>query len=104
MRLELAGATPGETALWKKVVDEVAEGVAPGKPTKVFIADAGFGGVPMVIYAAKKDIFIIACIKKDHAGFPQARLLKEMETAKSGCWLTMTYTIEGVEVVAVAYR
>jgi hypothetical protein len=104
LRLELAGSTPGGTTLWKKVVDDVAEGVAPGMPTKAFIADAGFGCVPMVIYAAKKGIFIIACIKKYHAGFPQARLLKEMEAAKSGCWLTMTCTIEGVEVVAVAYK
>jgi len=104
LRLELAGSTPGGTTLWKKVVDDVAEGVAPGMPTKAFIADAGFGCVLMVIYAAKKGIFIIACIKKYHAGFPQARLLKEMEAAKSGCWLTMTCTIEGVEVVAVAYK
>jgi hypothetical protein len=44
----------------------------------VFIADAGFGCVPMVIYAAKKGIFIIACIKKNHAGFPQVRLLKDI--------------------------
>jgi hypothetical protein len=104
LRLEQAGSTPGGTTLWKKIVDGAAEGVAPGKPTKVFIADAGFGCVPMAIYAAKKGIFIIACIKKYHAGFLQARLLKEMETTKSGCWLTMTCTIEGVEVVAVAYK
>jgi hypothetical protein len=78
LRLEQAGSAPGGTPLWKKVVDDAAEGVAPGKPTKVLIADAGFGCVRMVIYAAKMGIFIIACIKKYHAGFLQARLLKEM--------------------------
>ena len=33
LRLEQAGSTPGGTPLWKKVVDDAAEGVAPGKPT-----------------------------------------------------------------------
>lgn len=109
-----AGSTPGGTPLWKEIVDDVVEGVvsphgfalpiSSGKYTRVFCADAGFGCVPMVVYAAKKGIAIIACVKKYHAGFPQERLAKEMETARSGCWLTATCTIDGAEVVAVAYK
>ena len=100
--------------MYKKIVDDLAAGVvsphvfaltlSSGKYKAVFIADAGFGCVPMVLYAAARGIAIIACIKKYHAGFPQERLAKEMETARSGCWLTMTCTIDGIEFVAVAYK
>ena len=105
-RFVVAGSTPGGTTLWKEIVDDLVEGVVSpdGKYMRVLCADAGFGCVPLVVYAAKKGIAIIACIKKYHAGFPQERLAKEMETARSGCWLTATCTIDGVEVVAVAYK
>jgi hypothetical protein len=116
VRLEQAGSTPGGTPLWKKVVDDVIAGVvsphgfvvtieaAPGQGRKLFLADAGFGCLPMILYGAKKSLYIIACVKRYHAGLPVERLAKEMETARSGCWLTMTCTIDGIEVVAVAYK
>lgn len=84
----------------------------------VFIADSGFGYsltdslliilhpahlriVPLVVSAALSGIAIICSIKGAHAGFPKAALEGDMP---SGLWLTMTCVIEGVSVVAIAYK
>jgi hypothetical protein len=72
--------------------------------SKLVISDAGFGGVSMVVQFAQMKISCIAGIKVAIALFPKKALEALMKDMPSGKWATMTATVDGENIIAVAYK
>ena len=72
--------------------------------THVVVVDAGFGCVEVVVAGAKKGICFIAHIKNAHSLFPKKELEDAMKDAPGGKWLTMKTTVEGIDILAIAYK
>jgi hypothetical protein len=66
--------------------------------------DTGFGCVELVVAGAKQNIYFIAHIKNAHALFPKTHLEEAMKDAPRVKWLTMETTIDGIEILAIAYK
>jgi hypothetical protein len=72
--------------------------------THVVAVDAGFGCVEVVVAGAKKGICFIAHIKNAHSLFPKKELEDAMKDAPGGKWLTMKTTVDGIDILAIAYK
>ncbi len=66
--------------------------------------DAGFGCVELVVAGAKQNIYFIAHIKNAYILFPKTHLEEAMKDAPRVKWLTMETTIDGIEILAIAYK
>lgn len=68
------------------------------------IADSGFGCVNLVVAGAKLGICFICSVKTAHKRFPKDYLTSLLKDAPSGKWALAETEVEGVSVMAAAYK
>ena len=72
--------------------------------TSLFLFDAGFGSVALILALGRLGVHCIACVKKAHRGFPLEFITATLKDAPSGIWITLEQTVQNIRMVALGYK